>query len=375
MLLFLTVNDLPSGVYTSQVLDVVKLMEKETKIQLVCFVSWSRLKDARAYFKQHAPGAIALPIVAGLTRWKWNKPLISLIAKWKGTKTVIARGPLAARLALLAKIPFVCYDGRGAVKAEIEEFDVIKEPHLRTVFIESEQTSVLQAQHRVAVTQELVEYWRESYGYQKDQHTIIPCTLSGHFGEEVKPNKVAALKAQHGIKENDVVFCFSGGSAGWNSLKRTFSIFGPLLKQNPHYKIILLTKEQDYIHEFIQAHPDQVFRFWLKHHEVKEYLSMGDYGLLIREDKVTNNVASPVKFAEYLSLGMDILISDNVRDYAAFVATHRCGIIVSEGKKLSFGPLSPEKRKSNQYIANAYLSKESPFVRESYKELLQNIIG
>lgn len=373
MIIFLTFNDKPSGIFTSQVIDVVKVLAAHEKVLLVSFISWRIFKISRNKIKAQYANSLVIPILFGLKRWKWNIPIFRLLAKFYKATVCIARNSLACQIAMATNIKNVCYDGRAAVKAEIEEFGVIEHPQLAREAIEAERNAVLNTNFRISVSHELIRYWRATFDYQKNEHTIIPCTLSHHFSTDIDINKIEKLKRELGIEQDDIVGCFSGGTGGWNSLERTFQTFAPILEKNKHVKLILLTQNRPYIEEFIRRFPLQVFRFWVAHDEVKEYLSMGDYGLLIREDKITNNVASPVKFAEYLSLGLNIIISDNIRDYAKFVEEHQCGQVVDSSSGLILQKTSASQKVKNRRIAQESLSKSSPRIQRLYLDLLERL--
>ncbi|HQF28754.1 MAG TPA: hypothetical protein PLD36_09070, partial [Bacteroidia bacterium] len=75
--------------------------------------------------------------------------------------------------------------------------------------------------------------------------------------------------------------------------------------------------------------PQQVQRKWVNHQEVTAILTACDTGILIREQSVTNQVASPTKFAEYLSAGLTVIISDHLGDYSDFVRDNNCGTVVN----------------------------------------------
>ncbi|HRN37811.1 MAG TPA: hypothetical protein PLL18_12975, partial [Flavobacteriales bacterium] len=56
-----------------------------------------------------------------------------------------------------------------------------------------------------------------------------------------------------------------------------------------------------------------------------------DHALLIREDAITNRVASPTKFAEYLACGLPVVISPYIGDFSGEVDRERLGTVYSEG--------------------------------------------
>ena len=64
----------------------------------------------------------------------------------------------------------VCYDGRGALKAEAQEYNVYPD-YLKPLLFESERNAVLNSDMRIAVSEELIAAMGKSpYGY--DAETI-----------------------------------------------------------------------------------------------------------------------------------------------------------------------------------------------------------
>ena len=99
-------------------------------------------------------------------------------------------------------------------------------------------------------------------------------------------------------------------------------------------------------------------------------LAACDYGILIRENTVTNQVASPTKFAEYLASGLPVIISPNLGDYSAFVETHHCGIKFN-GEMPVIGKPDSATKTSMKQLALQNFTKES--YKENYKYLLQQM--
>ncbi len=118
-------------------------------------------------------------------------------------------------------------------------------------------------------------------------------------------------------------------------------------------------------------YPSQVKALWVDHKEVIDYLFMSDYGLLIREQSVTNKVASPVKFAEYLSCGLPVLISENLGDYTSFVKANGCGQVIVSDNSFVIHHLTMEEREKNILLANIYFNKHSEINSEKYNQLLR----
>lgn len=115
---------------------------------------------------------------------------------------------------------------------------------------------------------------------------------------------------------------------------------------------------------------EQIFQQHLSPSEVPEYLLAADYGLLIRENSITNYVASPVKFAEYLSCGLKVIISSELGDYSALTMKHNLGYVIdslsgnSNLGKVEIG----EKLRVSQF---AKLNFTKRAFKAEYKKLLE----
>ena len=74
MILYLTHNDQPSGVYWSQVTDVVGHLNTlgVERVKLVALVSLRGFRTTRAKIKAHDASALVLPMVPTMRRWKRN---------------------------------------------------------------------------------------------------------------------------------------------------------------------------------------------------------------------------------------------------------------------------------------------------------------
>jgi glycosyltransferase involved in cell wall biosynthesis len=62
---------------------------------------------------------------------------------------------------------------------------------------------------------------------------------------------------------------------------------------------------------------------------VPAYLGAADLGLLLRERTLVNEVASPVKFGEYLAAGVPVVITDGVGDLSTLVNDRGVGVVLS----------------------------------------------
>ena len=73
-LIYITFNDLPNGIYISQVIDVVKLFQEHSvDAKLIAFLPFSKYFNERKKIKSLFKESIVLPSFPKLINWKLNK--------------------------------------------------------------------------------------------------------------------------------------------------------------------------------------------------------------------------------------------------------------------------------------------------------------
>jgi hypothetical protein len=329
-MIFLTYNDHPSGVFSSQVIDVCAFIREEFKqhVQLVCIFPNKEIQNVTEKILREDKNAVILPAkfplsFPGLNAWALKKEF----RKWKG-EPVIARGVFACDLALRMKKAGVfsklAYDGRGAVKAEFEEY-IAPGTWLASVAGKLERNSVLRSDFRIAVTQKLVEYWRSEFGYKSDAHVVIPTTLSTRLRNEMTSEEERKeVRGGLGFGTAEIVLVFSGGRADWQSYDLLKQFVAANFGQKNNLKLLMLVPE---FPKGDWPFRDRIVQKWVSPSEVNRYLSACDYGILLREKNITNKVSSPTKFAEYLHAGLKIVISPEVGDSTEMVEKNDLGMV------------------------------------------------
>lgn len=330
-MVYLTYNDNPSGIYSSQVIDVVNYINSfgSEKIKLVALISARNFRANKQSIKKACPGATVIPMIPKARNWKLNIITLSFYFLFNPDKKIMARGPFAASLALKLKargrVKKVIFDARGAYAAELNEYNVVQDAGIKAAIRDIEKNVLLQADQRLAVSQALVGYWLKEFKYNSQAHVVVPCTLSRHFEFEFpSAPELSNIRQKLGYAPDDILFIYSGSSAGWQSFDLVDERMVQLMQKNEHVKLVILSGHFDERYRVIKQFKDRVLVTWLPQNEVKNYLLAADYGILYREQSVTNEVASPVKFAEYLSCGLRVMISDKLGDYSAFSEQQQC---------------------------------------------------
>lgn len=372
-MIYLTYAEPPSGVYSSQVIDVIKYLNSiGGRVRLVAFISLHDFKKTRQKIKGEIPDAIVMPMLPKADYWQLNVITLFFICVFTGEYSIIARNVIATNMALILRktkwLKKVCFDGRGAIAAEWKEYDVKVVNSWKKNIDQLERKAVVQSDFRIAVTTHLIKYWIKNYDYSSTNHVVIPCTVNSSFTiENNSASATPTFRDQLGFTDNDVVFAYSGSTAGWQSFETLNSFISPLMKADTNYKIIFLAKSEKSIDQLKLQYPNQVAQKWVAHQEVTAILSACDYGILIREQSITNQVASPTKFAEYLSAGLPVIISANLGDYSDFVEKHHCGISLNNKVTSIDKPTLKEKERMKELV-NLNFTKEAN--NDQYKTLL-----
>lgn len=359
-LVYLTFNDAPGGIFSSQVIEVCKFMEQDLKqeVRLISFVSIRNFFSLRRTIRDQFAGSLVLPMWPGIEHWQKNKTLLGLVLWFIHPSTIIARGPFAAILAKKSSRAKICFDARGAYKAEFEEYDVGGGKITASMASEAEREALQSSDFRIAVSQALVDYWKKEYGYTENRHVVIPCTLSAHHTIN-----------HSGISDGEKIrIVFSGGTGKWQSLHLMDTYLLPLFHKLPTLELLMLCKSLPADFELKKQFPSRVMQRWVSEREVASLLAESDYGWLVREDTVTNQVASPVKFAEYLAAGLRVIISPRLGDFSAFVSEHHCGILAGE-VDLALSKTSIGEKMRFRKLSENYFFKEN--YRNEYRKVVE----
>lgn len=374
MTTYLTFGDLYSGVYQSQVIDVLHYINSskisDKKIKLVAYVPYVLLKDQKVKIKSKYPDAVILPMIPSRNHWSYFS-LLTLVLSSPRTllsRKLICRGIWAGNLGLLVRriglSQFVCYDGRGAAFAEWKEY-LGKEINVDyQKILHAEKKAVIKSDYRIAVSQKLTEYWKENFDYSEKKHSVIPCTLAQSFLEYITDDQRNMFRKELGYKKEDTVVVFAGGIDKWQSVVSLVNVMKQVIAVNKNVKFLFLSKPEIFENKQLNDLSSVIQQFWVEPSDVKKYLSAGDFGLLIREKSTTNKVAAPTKFAEYLACGLTVLISECVGDYTDFVKDQNCGQIIETGSNFKI-----YKKDRNEMYKLAVRNFSKNFYQSDYREI------
>jgi len=367
------------GIYKSQVIDVCKYLSKlsDRPVRLFAFLSIREIlsTDHAKKIRELYPHATVLPAFPGLANYRLSALLLMLMCLLKSERKIIARNAFAATIALTAKrfgfAKRVIIDVRSSLTAEIHEYNSFPIPKLKAEIKETEQQAILKSDFRMAVSNEMLNHWRKTYAYNSENYVVIPCTLNrAVFSEhQISEKNIENKRAELGFQKDDVILIFSGSNAPWQGEQLKQQVIAHYMAKPKHH-IVFLSKMTPMISSLITQYPNRISQQWLKHEEVLDFLQIADYGMILREQTVTNKVASPVKFAEYLTAGLKVLISEDLGDFSKMVHEHHLGHVISLKKELPGLVNTPLKEKEALFeFAQEHFQKRN--YRDQYTRLIE----
>jgi hypothetical protein len=147
------------------------------------------------------------------------------------------------------------------------------------------------------------------------------------------------------------------------------TFLGHILDTQPKVKVLFLSKPDANNDALQTRYPGRVMVQWLKPANVAGMLAICDHGIMVREDTITNRVASPTKFGEYLSAGLRVITSANLGDSSAQVARYGLGVVYDP--LVPFPILTrtrPEQRREMAAFAQRSYTKAAH--EKAYRQLL-----
>ena len=356
---YITYNEFNRGVYKSQVIETLKMYGSLGKdFKLIALLPMKFFFRNRRWVRMNYPNSMIFPAIPGLRFLFLN---IIYLLFLKSGSNIICRGSIATNLVLKLRSKFrkIIYDARSAIADEHKEYGNGKK---YTRLMDIERIAVYNSDFKLSVSHELVNYWRRRFEYKGRDYIVVPCCV-------VEKSTISDPDSSD-IFFDDIVIVFSGSTHPWQSFPLNCSFVDRVLLSYNNVNVLFLSKENDDINCLISKYgPSRVKRLWVKEDKVSDYLSLCDYGVMLRDDNVTNNVSAPVKFAEYLVNGLNVILSPSVKDYALFVQEHKCGHVWNNNDNI---PVFVKNRNKcdNKALAVRYFTRAGEDNLKKIKELL-----
>lgn len=194
--------------------------------------------------------------------------------------------------------------------------------------------TLIKSDYIFTVTEKLKERIILKYPTTKNKIGVLPTGVDDktfYFSEKIRIEKREEL-----CIEDKFVIIFTGNVFySWQNLKRTLEVFLILKKIKKNAFLILLIKESDICiaQEFIQKvgiNENDYFLDSVSNKEVNNFLNAADLGVLLRDNHIMNQVASPGKIGEYAVTGLPILSTESSSSFSKELAEYRQMIMIDD---------------------------------------------
>lgn len=200
-----------------------------------------------------------------------------------------------------------------------EDFLRTKNKMRKALFMNLERMALKATDKLILVSHYMKEYIEKTRNLKLKDYVIIPCTSNLQYESKEK------------IKNS---FLYIGGLTEWQRIDRILMMYKTVLEKIPASVFYLITYDTAKASELVDVyipkeyHKNVITRTMTDRVKISNLLSSVEYGFLIRDDDPVNNVSSPIKLAEYLSCGVNVILSKAVTSYAGVVESNNCGIII-----------------------------------------------
>ena len=152
------------------------------------------------------------------------------------------------------------------------------------------------------------------YGMTDAKFAVVPCNLNSVFSKEQYLSKRKYWRCKLNYVDGDVAAVYSGGVSSWQCIDDVILFFN-----RSNIKGMIFTSKENHSAIKQRLSNKNVIVDCLSPKVLADALTAFDFGLLPRDNKITNYVAYPNKFAEYYNARLTILLkSTEIGFYKGF---------------------------------------------------------
>jgi glycosyltransferase involved in cell wall biosynthesis len=251
------------------------------------------------------------------------------------------RNATATRMALAARRALpgarVIFDCRGVQDHEFlyvrgATFDTapakLKAEALRLA--EEQRLAAAESDAVLCVSEALADYLVRECGISRKKCVVVPCCVDTRRAATAAERR-DDVRRRLGF-EGRFVVAYCGSLGKWQLARQSLQLFEQIRSLEPLAHFFAVTTQPDAMRAAaseVGVPPERMTIVSLPHAEVAAHLAAADVGLLLRERSVVNEVASPVKFAEYLACGVPVILSEGIGDYSELARRTGVGVVLA----------------------------------------------
>lgn len=180
------------------------------------------------------------------------------------------------------------------------------------------------------VSQAFANYLRRAYRY--DRSVFVFPSLYDANVYRTDSRLRTKTRRELGLRPSDICIAYSGGFQAWQNIGYLAQLIRAA--KAARYKFLMITQSDP--EQFLRQHQLEEFRHKIRFvqggpADVNRFLNAADWGYLVRQPHVVNEVSSPTKFLEYVATRNQVLISPGIGDFTEAVTRHKLGICIESG--------------------------------------------
>lgn len=280
--------------------------------------------------------------------------LPELFSKYKAEKIWCTNVMYFIKLVRLTKLPIYLWkQGDAAAESYMRHHSYLRKWVLQLI----DAYTLRKAAGVIYVSDAMKEYYENKYGV-RTKSIVVPCL-----------SEFANTKIEN-VERLPNSFVYIGGLSVWQCFNEILKLYVKIRTDNSIFHIITLNTEEarKKVFEIIGDEKNIEIYSITNRKQIPTTLNKFEYGFLIRKKDVVNQVAAPIKFLEYLSCGVNVIMTDAVPSYAKLVEETNVGTVVDmNAENITIKPYNPYAKE----VYKKYFNRES-YV-DKYRTLLLNI--
>ncbi len=167
----------------------------------------------------------------------------------------------------------------------------------------------------ITVSDAMTKHFQLKYKNANIRNYITKTIYPSNVFFESDEDKEFSIRRQLNIHHDDIIFIYSGNTQKWQNIDLMLDCISKM--NNPKYFFIILTQNIDEFKGRIKSlNNTRLYIGSVNPSELRYYYSISNYGFVLRDDIIVNQVAAPTKIIEYLNYGIiPIVKSENIGDW------------------------------------------------------------
>lgn len=200
-----------------------------------------------------------------------------------------------------------------------------------TFLAKSEKWGRDNADHVIVLTNRLRDVYLQEFGVKLPVDVIPCCVDTDRF--RFDPQAREKLRKELGI-DGEVVLTYVGKTGSWYLVEETFEFFKTFNDLFPTSRLLIVSRDDPQVFHRVATQAaverDLYFVRAADHADIPKWLSASDVSLSLIKQVSSKIGSSPVKFAEYLSVGLPVVSTDNIGDCSTVIEEGNVGAVLEQ---------------------------------------------